>query len=109
MVGYSGMPAQHRRFAYPRQGRATTSHGKLFEQKASLAKQEWSRQKYLEGARNDAIDELMKLVGLEEVKSQMLLIKDKVDVCKFQNANLERERFNAVFLGNPGTGTTPGS
>jgi DNA replication protein DnaC len=53
---------------------------------------------------NAAIDQLMALVGLEEVKQQVLAIKAKVETCKRQNTNLQNERFNIVFQGNPGTG-----
>ena len=50
------------------------------------------------------IDELMCYEGLEEVKHQFLDIKSKVDVCKNQERDLKKERFNIVFQGNPGTG-----
>lgn len=46
----------------------------------------------------------MELAGLEEVKEQVLAIKAKVDICEYQGTSLERERFNVVFQGNPGTG-----
>ncbi|KAL4256309.1 CbxX/CfxQ family protein [Pleurotus pulmonarius] len=67
---------------------------------------EWKRQKSLEGAANDAIDTLMEMTGLEEVKSQLLRIKDKVDLARRQNTSLKNERFHAVLQGNPGTGKT---
>ena len=66
---------------------------------------EWERQKNVEGARNDAIDAIMDMIGLESVKEQVLRIKSKIAVTKRQNTSLKGERFNIVLLGNPGTGT----
>ncbi|KAK7025285.1 P-loop containing nucleoside triphosphate hydrolase protein [Favolaschia claudopus] len=73
---------------------------------ASTARAEWQRQKDLEGARNAAIDAIMKMIGLEEVKDKILEIKAKIDTSLRQNASLKDERFNTTFLGNPGTGKT---
>lgn len=70
----------------------------------SPSQKEWQRQKDFEGARNDAIDSIMSMTGLEEVKAQVLRIKAKVDTTKRQNTSLKEERFNIVLLGNPGTG-----
>ena len=70
----------------------------------SPSKKEWSRQKNMEGASNPSIDTIMGMTGLEEVKRKVLNIKTKIDVSIRQNASLKQERFNAVLLGNPGTG-----
>lgn len=70
----------------------------------SPAKEEWDRQKEIEGQSNRAIDELMNMIGLEEVKDKFLSIKTKVDTVVRQDSNLNDERFNAALLGNPGTG-----
>lgn len=70
----------------------------------SQAEKEWQRQKDLEGASNEAIDKLMNLTGLEEVKNQVLTIKAKIDLVTRQNASISDERFNICMLGNPGTG-----
>ena len=70
----------------------------------SPSKKEWLRQKITEGATNPSIDAIMDMTGLEEVKRKVLNIKIKVDVSIRQNASLKQERFNAVLLGNPGTG-----
>lgn len=80
------------------------SHTNPFREKISAAELEWKRQKAVNGAKNKAIDELMGMVGLEEVKEQVLAIKAKVDTCHRQGTNLSGERFNVVFQGNPGTG-----
>jgi hypothetical protein len=71
----------------------------------SPSKMDWQRQKDMEGASNRAIDAIMDMIGLEEVKKQVLAIKAKVDVTKRQGTSLKDERFNVVMVGNPGTGT----
>ncbi|KAK0501724.1 P-loop containing nucleoside triphosphate hydrolase protein [Armillaria luteobubalina] len=69
-------------------------------------KVDWQYQKAYEGVSNQAIDAIMDMVGLEAVKKQILRIKAKIDVSKRQNTDMSKERFNIVFLGNPGTGKT---
>jgi len=73
----------------------------------SKSEQEWARQKRVEGADNDAMDELMAMTGLEDVKEQFLTIKARVDTCLRQETDLKKERFGMTFCGNPGTGTLP--
>lgn len=75
-----------------------------FRREPSKATQEWEEQKRDGGAKNEAIDKLMALVGLEEVKRQVLAIRNKVEICKKQGADIKKERFNVIFQGNPGTG-----
>ncbi|KAJ7284985.1 P-loop containing nucleoside triphosphate hydrolase protein [Mycena rebaudengoi] len=72
----------------------------------SASRDEWQRQKDMEGANNDAIDAIMEMIGLEEVKSQVLKLKAKIDTSVRQGASLKQECFNTTFLGNPGTGKT---
>ncbi|KAL8670572.1 MAG: hypothetical protein Q9168_004900 [Polycauliona sp. 1 TL-2023] len=72
----------------------------------SESRNDWEHQKQVENAANDAIDEIMDLVGLEDIKSQVLRIKAKIDTSKRQQSDVKKERFNAAFLGNPGTGKT---
>jgi len=74
--------------------------------KISAAKEEWERQKRLEGAVNPSIDAITAMTGLEDVKKQVLKIKAKVDTSKRQGTDLKGERFNIAMLGNPGTGMT---
>ena len=71
----------------------------------SAAREDWQHQKDVDGAINDAIDTIMEMTGLEDVKAQVLRIKNKVDTTKRQNSALTGERFNVSMLGNPGTGT----
>ncbi|KAI4274065.1 MAG: hypothetical protein L6R38_006184 [Xanthoria sp. 2 TBL-2021] len=72
----------------------------------SESRNDWQHQKQFENAANEAIDEIMDLVGLEDIKSQVLRIKAKIDTSKRQHSDVKKERFNAAFLGNPGTGKT---
>lgn len=68
------------------------------------SRKEWLRQKEIENASNEAIDEIMDLVGLEDVCAQVLSIKDKIEISQRQNLDMKRERFSIIFQGNPGTG-----
>ena len=70
----------------------------------SASKTEWQRQKDQENANNPAIDKIMEMIGLENVKSQVLRIKSKVDTAARQGTDLKKERLGLVLLGNPGTG-----
>lgn len=72
----------------------------------SPAKENWDRQKKQEGVKNQYIDTLMNMVGLENVKKQVLHLKAKVDIYYRQQTDIRGEPFNACFLGNPGTGKT---
>jgi hypothetical protein len=73
----------------------------------SSSQNEWQHMKDIEGASNDSIDCIMEMIGLEEVKAQVLRIHSKIDVARRQNASFKDERFNIVLLGNPGTGSIP--
>lgn len=68
------------------------------------ASQEWKYLKQYEGAKSEPLDELMGMIGLEEVKSEFLSVKSKVDTAIRQGISLEKERFGCSMLGNPGTG-----
>lgn len=68
------------------------------------AAQEWQYLKQLEGAKNESLDELMGMIGLEEVKSEFLSVKSRVDTAIRQDVSLGKERFGCSMLGNPGTG-----
>lgn len=70
----------------------------------SPARDEWKYQKKYEGASNKALDQLMDMIGLENVKEEFLAIKAKVEVAIRQNVDMKHERFGAALLGNPGTG-----
>lgn len=70
----------------------------------SRAKEDWEHQKAIGNSRDDDIDSLMEMIGLEEVKLQILKIKARIEVSKRQNADSSKDRLNVSFLGNPGTG-----
>ena len=70
----------------------------------SSAGREWEHQKDFEGAHNEALDSLMAMVGLEDVKDKFLSIKSRIDTGIRQNIDMKEERFGAALLGNPGTG-----
>ncbi|KAM0323930.1 hypothetical protein ACHAQA_008511 [Verticillium albo-atrum] len=70
------------------------------------AKKNWEQMKRVEHANSKALDTLMDLIGLEEVKRQFLSIKNKVDTALRQQVSLKSERFSCSLLGNPGTGKT---
>lgn len=72
----------------------------------SSSEVEWGRQKRVDNASNEAIDSLMKMTGLEDVKAQFLRIKARIDLALRQNTDMSEERFGMVLLGNPGTGKT---
>ena len=84
--------------------RPQTPPGNPATAKKSSPEDEWKRQKDIEGASCSAIDAVMDMIGLEDVKRQILRIKDKIEVTLRQSTPIEGERFNVVFLGNPGTG-----
>lgn len=70
----------------------------------SPSESEWKKQKRSENAKNDILDELMDMTGLEHVKGQFLTLKSKVETVQRQGTDLKNERFGSVLLGNPGTG-----
>src|SRR5690606_12548612 len=70
------------------------------EEEVSNAKDDWDHQKEFEGAKNEQLDSLMKMIGLEEVKQKFLNIKAKVDTALRQGTDMKNERFGAALLGN---------
>jgi hypothetical protein len=72
----------------------------------STAQNDWEHQKQFEDASNEQLDELMTMIGLENVKEAFLDIKAKIDLTVRQNTSLVKERFGVSLLGNPGTGKT---
>ncbi|KAL0261728.1 hypothetical protein SLS55_003158 [Diplodia seriata] len=77
-----------------------------WKQPDSPVKDEWEYQKKFEGASNDTLDDLMGMIGLENVKEEFLAIKDKIEVAIRQGIDMKDERFGTALLGNPGTGKT---
>ncbi|KAI0383902.1 P-loop containing nucleoside triphosphate hydrolase protein [Hypomontagnella monticulosa] len=59
-----------------------------------------------QGDKSNALDRLMALVGLENVKIQFLKIKATIDAAQRREGWLRHQDLNIAFLGNPGTGKT---
>lgn len=57
----------------------------------------------MEGTSNAALDAVMDMIGLEDIKRQMLRLNDRIEANQRQSSQTT-ESFNIVFLGNPGTG-----
>ncbi|KAK8075970.1 AAA family [Apiospora phragmitis] len=70
------------------------------------AQEEWEHLKQTEGVQNAPLDELMSMIGLEDVKTQFLEIKSEVDTKVRQGVDFSKQRFGSQLLGNPGTGKT---
>jgi hypothetical protein len=85
--------------------KSSSNPGKPFKKlPESPSKRDWEHRKNFYGASNDAIDAIMEMTGLEDVKAQVLKFLSKIETSARQKVSLKRERFNVVFLGNPGTG-----
>ncbi|CAH0038913.1 unnamed protein product [Clonostachys rhizophaga] len=72
---------------------------------SSPAEQEWNDMKD-QGEANQALDELMELIGLESVKDEFLSTKTSLELKIRQGVPLNKERLSCSLLGNPGTGKT---
>lgn len=88
------------------------------------AQSRWGFSKKSEGAKSKPLDELIGMIGLEDVKVQFLDIKATVDtkvrsssiifmvktksICLQirQDVDFAKQRYGCSFLGNPGTGTS---
>jgi hypothetical protein len=73
----------------------------------SVARTEWEFLKQSEGEHSKPLDDLMQMIGLEEVKQKFLDVKSKVDTALRQGVSMASERFSCSMLGNPGTGMSP--
>ncbi|KAK0613661.1 P-loop containing nucleoside triphosphate hydrolase protein [Immersiella caudata] len=69
------------------------------------AKGMWERMKE-RGESNNALDRLMTLVGLEDVKIQFLKIKATSEAVRQRKGQLRWLDLSIAFMGNPGTGKT---
>jgi len=72
----------------------------------SPSEAEWQRKKTIEGVVNPSVDSIMDMTGLEDIKTQVLQILDKIEIRNRQGASFDKDRYNVTFLGNPGTGTS---
>ncbi|KAG9229292.1 putative AAA family ATPase [Amylocarpus encephaloides] len=76
------------------------------EENWSSAKKQWEHFKRYDSASNEALDDLMSMIGLEDVKDKFLAILLEVDTAVRQGLDMSNKRFGASLLGNPGTGKT---
>ncbi|KAI5458547.1 P-loop containing nucleoside triphosphate hydrolase protein [Mariannaea sp. PMI_226] len=67
---------------------------------------EWLRLKEVEKAENKYLDRLMSLPGLEETKAFFLNARARLQASARRETDLKHENFDAVFMGNQGTGKT---
>jgi hypothetical protein len=65
---------------------------------------EWERRKKEYGEKSRALDQLMTMIGLEEIKKEFLAIKATIDAAHRRKGRLRRQDFNLVLTGNVGTG-----
>ncbi|KAH8814469.1 P-loop containing nucleoside triphosphate hydrolase protein [Flagelloscypha sp. PMI_526] len=75
-------------------------------EETSPSEAEWIRLKTVGGESNDALDGIMGMTGLEEVKTQVMAIKVKIETARRQGISGNTDRLNVAMLGNPGTGKT---
>ncbi|KAI1173786.1 P-loop containing nucleoside triphosphate hydrolase protein [Nemania sp. FL0916] len=74
----------------------------------STAREDWEYRKTTWGESNNALDELMDMVGIEEIKRKFLQLHTLIQTAGRQGLDHISEKFGAVFIGNPGTGLLPG-
>lgn len=70
----------------------------------STSQSEWARQKRDENQKNIYLDRIMSMIGIENVKSHFLWVKNRVDVASRWNKNPSDLTFDLVLRGNDGTG-----
>ncbi|CAK9210253.1 unnamed protein product [Sphagnum troendelagicum] len=87
-------------------GMLACGHDSAKDSNVSAAQAAWEYEKNVKMARNETLDTLMKMTGLEAVKEQFLHIYLSVDLAKRQQLSLKDKRMNIVCCGNPGTGKT---
>ena len=107
-VTVNNLKKQQQSFTKPQAPPASKSSSKKVdvenEEDCSSAKKQWEHFKRHEGATNKALDDLMSMIGLENVKDNFLAIKLEVDTAVRQGLDMSNKRFGASLLGNPGTG-----
>jgi hypothetical protein len=69
----------------------------------SPSQREWNRQKR-EGSVNEAVDKIMELIGLEEIKARVLKMKSMAETANRQGVDISMDRYSVALIGNPGTG-----
>ncbi|EEB95916.1 hypothetical protein MPER_05039, partial [Moniliophthora perniciosa FA553] len=75
----------------------------LITRKVGAAETEWNRRKADLGASNIHVDAIMEMIGIEDVKQQILDIMDVLETMKQQQCSMEGFTLNAALFGNSGT------
>lgn len=70
----------------------------------SPSRLEWLRQKREDNEQNQFLDQLMSMVGLEEVKAHFLAVKARVKASKSNGFESDKLRLHLVLQGKDGTG-----
>ena len=75
----------------------------LHEKVASPARKDWESLKSQTQEHNEALDKLMSLIGLEDVKTKILYIKKRIDKLSAKGLETGQERLGLIMASNPGT------
>lgn len=70
----------------------------------SPSRKEWVRRKREEGQGNKYLDQIMSMVGHEDVKAHFLHVKDRLDVAKRWREDIRQLKLDLILHGNHGTG-----
>jgi hypothetical protein len=70
----------------------------------SPSRLEWLRQKREDDEYNPFLDQLMSMIGLEEIKAHFLAVKDRVKASKSDDSESTELRLHLVLQGKDGTG-----
>ncbi|KAF4452058.1 nfx1-type zinc finger-containing protein 1 protein [Fusarium austroafricanum] len=70
----------------------------------SPSRLEWLRQKRENGEENVIMDEIMSMIGIEEVKSHFLRVKERVEIAKRWKEDMRNIKLDMVLHGDDGTG-----
>ncbi|KAI8245505.1 spastin [Colletotrichum sp. SAR 10_96] len=70
----------------------------------SPSRREWLRQKSEDDEQNEWLDQLMSMVGLEEIKAHFLAVKFRIKACNNDKSGYGRLRLHLVLHGKDGVG-----
>ena len=70
----------------------------------SPSRKEWLRQKRERGEENKYLDQVMSMVGHEDIKAHFLLVKERYEMAKRWGDDLDPLNYDLVFQGKGGTG-----
>jgi hypothetical protein len=86
---------------------SSSADGTSDKNKKPTVEAEWERLKQVESCRSKAMEDLLKLTGLEKVKEfSISLFKTALKLKKLKNPKANAIALNFAFMGNPGTGKT---